>query len=100
MNDITVLPDEEPVKEQPRRGRPKDENAMSGAKRQARYREKQKMKSVTVTINRDLIDRLDAQLVAIRDTQDLIILTANDADALLRAIRKSARMQIISKEPE
>ncbi|HGK7311075.1 MULTISPECIES: hypothetical protein [Aeromonas] len=97
MNDSSVLPSEDPVKDKPRRGRPIDPNAMSGAKRQERYRERQKMKSVTVTINRDLIDRLDAQLVAFRDGQDLTILTTSDADALLRSIRKSARTQLISK---
>jgi len=41
-------------------GRPSTGKAKSGAARQAAYRAKQREKSVTVTINRDLLERLDA----------------------------------------
>jgi len=49
------------------RGRPKTGNAKTGAERQAAYRAKQQDNNVTVTINRALVEGLDAQMQAIRD---------------------------------
>ena len=58
------------------RGRPKTGTAKSGAERQAAYRAKQQENNVTVTINRGLLEGLDAQMQAIRDGGSAVVLTS------------------------
>ena len=58
------------------RGRPKTGSAKTGAERQAAYRTKQQENNVTVTINRGLLEGLDAQMQAIRDGGSAVVLTS------------------------
>ena len=76
------------------RGRPKTGSAKTGAERQAAYRAKQQDNNVTVTINRALVEGLDAQMQAIRDGSDHIILTPEQAGEILRAMRDAATAQL------
>jgi hypothetical protein len=76
------------------RGRPKTENAKTGAERQAAYRAKQLENGVTVTINRGLLEGLDAQMQAIRDGSSVVVLTPEQAGEILKAIRKSSLKQL------
>ena len=69
------------------RGRPKTGTAKSGAERQAAYRAKQQDNNVTVTINRGLVEGLDAQMQAIRDGGSAVILTPEQAGKILQALR-------------
>ena len=70
------------------RGRPKTGTAKSGAERQAAYRAKQQEDNVTVTINRALMEGLDAQMQAIRDGGSAVVLTSEEAGEILCALRK------------
>ena len=76
------------------RGRPKTENAKTGAERQAAYRAKQQDNNVTVTINRGLLEGLDAQMQAIRDGGSAVVLTPEQAGEILRALRTAENKQL------
>ena len=76
------------------RGRPSTGKARSGAERQAAYRGKQQELTVTVTVNREHIDGLTAQLQAIRDGGSAVVLTPEQAGEILAAIRKAERGQL------
>jgi hypothetical protein len=76
------------------RGRPKTGTAKSGAERQAAYRAKQQGNNVTVTINRALMEGLDAQMQAIRDGGSAVVLTSEQAGEILRALRKAETKQL------
>ena len=76
------------------RGRPKTGTAKSGAERQAAYRAKQQEDIVTVTINRALMEGLDAQMQAIRDGGSAVVLTSEQAGEILRALRKAEIKQL------
>ena len=76
------------------RGRPKTGSAKSGAERQAAYRAKQQENNVTVTINRGLLEGLDAQMQAIRDGGSAVVLTSEQAGEILRALRTAEKKQL------
>jgi hypothetical protein len=76
------------------RGRPKTGNAKTGAERQAAYRAKQQENNVTVTINRGLLEGLDAQMQAIRDGGSAVVLTSEQAGEILRALRTAENKQL------
>lgn len=76
------------------RGRPKTGTAKSGAERQAAYRAKQQKNYVTVTINRALMEGLDAQMQAIRDGSSAVVLTSEQAGEILRALRTAETKQL------
>lgn len=76
------------------RGRPKTGTAKSGAERQAAFRAKQQKNNVTVTINRALLDGLDAQMQAIRDGSSTLVLTPEHAGEILKAIRTANLKQL------
>ena len=76
------------------RGRPKTGNAKTGAERQAAYRAKQQDNNVTVTINRALVEGLDAQMQAIRDRGSAVVLTPEQAGEILRALRTAENKQL------
>ena len=76
------------------RGRPKTGTAKSGAERQAAYRTKQQENNVTVTINRGLLEGLDAQMQAIRDGGSAVVLTSEQAGEILRALRTAEKKQL------
>ena len=76
------------------RGRPKTGSAKTGAERQAAYRAKQQGNNVTVTINRALMEGLDAQMQAIRDGGSAVVLTSEQAGEILRALRKAETKQL------
>ena len=75
-------------------GRPKTGTAKSGAERQAAYRTKQQENNVTVTINRGLLEGLDAQMQAIRDGGSAVVLTSEQAGEILRALRTAENKQL------
>ena len=75
------------------RGRPKTGTAKTGAERQAAYRAKQQDNNVTVTINRALVEGLDAQMQAIRDGGSVVVLTPEQAGEILRALRTAENKQ-------
>ncbi|HDX8425118.1 TPA: hypothetical protein RUX60_004460 [Aeromonas hydrophila] len=81
------------------RGRPKTGTAKTGAERQATFRAKQQENNVTVTINRGLLERLDAQMQAIRDGGSVLVLTPEQAGEILKAIRKSSLKQLRGQRP-
>ena len=76
------------------RGRPKTGNAKTGAERQAAYRAKQQDNNVTVTINKALVEGLDAQMQAIRDGGSAVVLTPEQAGEILRALRTAENKQL------
>jgi len=76
------------------RGRPKTGSAKTGAERQAAYRAKQQDNKVTVTINRALMEGLDAQMQAIRDGGSVVVLTPEQAGEILRALRIAENKQL------
>ena len=76
------------------RGRPKTGSAKTGAERQAAYRAKQQDNNVTVTINRGLLEGLDAQMQAIRDGGSAVVLTSEQAGEILRALRTAEKKQL------
>ena len=76
------------------RGRPKTGSAKTGAERQAAYRAKQQDNNVTVTINRSLMEGLDAQMQAIRDRGSAVVLTPEQAGEILRALRTAENKQL------
>ncbi|TWY25059.1 hypothetical protein [Serratia marcescens] len=76
------------------RGRPKTGNAKTGAERQAAYRAKQQDNNVTVTINRALMEGLDAQMQAIRDGGSAVVLTPEQAGEILQALRTAENKQL------
>ena len=76
------------------RGRPKTGTAKTGAERQAIYRGKQQDNNVTVTVNRELMDALSAQMQAIRDGGSAAILTPEQAGEILRALRTAETKQL------
>jgi len=76
------------------RGRPKTGSAKTGAERQAAYRAKQQDNNVTVTINRTLMEGLDAQMQAIRDGGTAVVLTPEQAGEILRALRTAEIKQL------
>ena len=76
------------------RGRPKTGTAKTGAERQAAYRAKQLDNNVTVTINRRVLDQLDAQMQAIRDGGSAVVLTSEQAGEILKAIRTANQKQL------
>lgn len=81
------------------RGRPKTGNAKTGAERQAAFRAKQQDNNVTVTINRGLLEGLDAQMQAIRDRGSVVVLTPEQAGEILKAIRNSSLKQLRGQRP-
>ena len=76
------------------RGRPKTGASKTGAERQPAYRAKQQGNNVTVTINKALIEGLDAQMQAIRDGGSAVILTPEQAGEILRALRTAENRQL------
>ena len=76
------------------RGRPKTGSAKTGAERQAAYRAKQQDNNVTVTINRSLMEGLDAQMQAIRDRGSAVVLTPEQAGEILQALRTAENKQL------
>jgi hypothetical protein len=76
------------------RGRPKTGTARTGAERQAAYRAKQQEINVTVTVNRRLLDVLDAQMQAIRDGHTIEIITPTQAGEILNALRDAGLKQL------
>ena len=76
------------------RGRPKTGSVKTGAERQAAYRAKQQGNNVTVTINKALMEGLDAQMQAIRDGGSAVILTPEQAGEILRALRTAENRQL------
>lgn len=50
--------------------------------------------NVTVTINRELLDALDAQMVAIRDGGSGVLLTPEQAGEIVRALRTAQAKQL------
>lgn len=76
------------------RGRPKTGSAKSGAERQAAYRAKQQENNVTVTINRALMEGLDAQMQVIRDRGSAVVLTPEQAGEILQALRTAENKQL------
>ena len=76
------------------RGRQKTGSAKTGAERQAAYRAKQQENNVTVTINRGLLEGLDAQMQAIRDGGSAVVLTSEQAGEILRALRTAEKKQL------
>ncbi|MGL5597363.1 MAG: hypothetical protein ACRDDA_04440 [Aeromonas sp.] len=81
------------------RGRPKSGTAKTGAERQAAFRAKQQENNVTVTINRGLLEGLDAQMQAIRDGGSSLVLTPEQAGEILKAIRKANLKQLRGQRP-
>ncbi|WP_232105325.1 hypothetical protein [Aeromonas hydrophila] len=71
------------------RGRPRTGKAMTQAERQAKYRAKLAENNVTVTVNRRLLERLDAQMQALRDGSSAQILTPDEAGQVLEALRRA-----------
>lgn len=86
--------------EKRRRGRPKTGTAKTGAERQATFRAKQQVNNVTVTINRRLLEGLDAQMQAIRDGGSSVVLTPEQAAEILKAIRHSSLKQLQRPHPQ
>ena len=76
------------------RGRPATGKAKTGAQRQAAYRAKQQRDNVTVTINRGLLEQLDAQMQVIRDGGSAQVLTPQMAEQLLSALRHAQLKQL------
>ncbi|WP_393936852.1 hypothetical protein [Aeromonas rivipollensis] len=76
------------------RGRPKTGSAKTGAERQAAYRAKQQDINVTVTVNRRLLDVLDAQMQAIRDGHTIEIISPAQAGEILQALRDAGLKQL------
>jgi hypothetical protein len=85
-------PDLLPIKRP--RGRPRTGKAMTQAERQAKYRAKVAQNNVTVTINRGILERLDAQMQAIRDGNSAQILTPDEAGQVLEALRRAQMVQL------
>ena len=85
-------PDLLPVKRP--RGRPRTGKAMTQAERQAKYRAKVAQNNVTVTVNRGLLERLDAHMQALRDGSTVQILTPDEAGQVLEAIRRAQLVQL------
>ena len=81
------------------RGRPKTGTAKTGAERQAAFRAKQQENNVTVTINRELLEGLDAHMQAIRDGGSALGLTPEHAAEVLKAIRQSSLTQLRGQHP-
>ncbi|MFQ2015543.1 hypothetical protein ACK336_20200 [Aeromonas veronii] len=76
------------------RGRPSTGKAMTQAERQAKYRAKVAQNNVTVTVNRGLLERLDAQMQALRDGSSAQILTPEEAGLVLDALRRAQMVQL------
>jgi hypothetical protein len=76
------------------RGRPATGKAMTAAERQAKYRAKVAENNVTVTVNRELLERLDAQMQALRDGSSVQILTPEEAGQVLDALRRAQIVQL------
>ena len=76
------------------RGRPSTGKAMTQAERQAKYRAKVAQNNVTVTVNRGLLERLDAQMQALRDGSSAQILTPEEAGFVLDALRRAQMVQL------
>ena len=76
------------------RGRPSTGKAMTQAERQAKYRAKVAQNNVTVTVNRGLLERLDAQMQALRDGGSAQILTPEEAGLVLDALRRAQIVQL------
>ena len=76
------------------RGRPATGKAMTQAERQAKYRAKVALNNVTVTVNRGLLERLDAQMQALRDGSSAQNLTPEEAGLVLDALRRAQMVQL------
>ena len=76
------------------RGRPKSGKAKTGAERMAACRARKLENSVTVTINRALVEGLDAQMQVIRDGGSAVVLTPEQAGEILRALRTAENKQL------
>ncbi len=76
------------------RGRPATGKAMTQAERQAKYRAKVAQNNVTVTLNRGLLERLDAHMQALRDGSSAQILTPEEAGFVLDALRRAQMVQL------
>ncbi len=81
------------------RGRPRTGKAMTQAERQAKYRARVAENNVTVTINRQLMERLDAHMQAVRDGSSAEILTPEQAGEILQALRHAQSVQIQERHP-
>ncbi|MGL4890566.1 MAG: hypothetical protein ACRC52_07170 [Aeromonas veronii] len=81
------------------RGRPKTGTAKTGAERQAAFRAKQQENNVTVTINRELLEGLDAQMQAIRDGGSVLVLTPEQAGEILNALHTANQKQRRGQRP-
>jgi hypothetical protein len=76
------------------RGRPATGKAMTAAERQAKYRAKVAQNNVTVTVNRGLLERLDAHMQELRDGSTAQILTPDEAGQVLEALRRAQMVQL------
>lgn len=65
------------------RGRPRTGKALSGAERQAKYRERQAEKTVTVTFNREDVKVLKTLLA---NPPDMLCLSLDNIDRLAKAV--------------
>lgn len=65
------------------RGRPRTGKALSGAERQAKYRERQAEKTVTVTFNREDVKVLKTLLA---NPPDMFCLSLDNIDRLAKAV--------------
>lgn len=91
---VTVTENVGPSEPKRRRGRPVTGNAQSPAAKQAAYRARLRQKAVTVTLSRELVDYLDAQMVALRDGGSSLILSPEQAAAIHDAIRRASLVQL------
>lgn len=81
------------------RGRPKTGTAKTGAERQAAYRAKQLDNNVTVTINRRVLDQLDAQMQAIRNGGSAVVLTSRTGRRDIEGHRTANQKQLRGQRP-
>ena len=81
------------------RGRPKTGTAKTGAERQAAFRAKQQENNVTVTINRGLLEGLEAQMQAFRDGGAALVMTPEQASEILKALRTASQKQLRGQRP-
>ncbi|MGU5542567.1 hypothetical protein, partial [Aeromonas hydrophila] len=68
--------------------------AKKNAERQKKHREKMKDLGVTVTLKRELMEGLEAQLQAIRDGGSAVVLTPEQAGEILRTLRTAGKKQL------
>lgn len=77
------------------RGRPSTGKALSPAEKQARYRARKALKSVTVTFNRDAVEALDLHIRALASGHDVSI-EPDKLKSILESIRLATQSQLVS----